>query len=385
MPLAMLVPACPRFVKGCGRALGEARSRRAEGSGRHRFGPSLVAALAVALSFGTANALDQHRRVFLDLEDCLGADASAVRRILAAELGNVLVEHEGEAEVDPHSSFVRADCGVESAIVVVSQPGTTLRFEQRVDLANAMPNARTRLLALSVAELVASMWAAADAQPPESQEPLLSAPVQVAPSSPPAPSMSTDPLPPPSTPTRPSEPPPPSPPERPIGVRAVGVVRVSGSPAHMSCGGGLGVEIGMPFSLGIGADFRYEQGEVGLGALGDAALRVAWGSLLGLVRPLVGWSSVSVGLGAKLGLAWIEGIPMEGVIAASHTGLVAGPAIASHVALHLIGAAYLHVGLELSWITLGVAGTNGRAGEVLTSIAGPQLAITLGFELQPSH
>lgn len=311
----------------------------------------------------------------------MGADASAVRRILAAELGDVLVELGAEPDPDPYLSTVRADCGVESAIVVISHAQTELRFEQRVDLANAAPNARTRLLALSIAELVASMWTAADALPPPA--PPRPAPQRELAPPPSGPPSIVDPVPVAQRPTPAPEPP--APPARPFGVRAIASVRVSGSPAHMSGGGGLGLEIGLPLSLGIGADFRYEQGEADAGMLGRAVLRVAWGSMLALVRPIVDWSSVSVGVGAKLGVAWLEGIPSAGVTGATHSGLVAGPVIASHVALHLAGAGYLHVGLELSWITLGVAGTNGRAGDVLASFAGPQLAITAGFEIQPSR
>jgi hypothetical protein len=152
---------------------------------------------------------------------------------------------------------------------------------------------------------------------------------------------------------------------------------------HLSGGGGLGVEVGLPFSLGVGADFRYEQGEADTGPLGDVVLRVAWGTLLALARPIVDWSSVSIGVGVKLGAAWLEGVPTGGVTGATHIGFVFGPAVAAHVALHLGGSGYAHLGLELSWITAGVAGTTGRPDQILASFSGPQIAITAGFEIQP--
>lgn len=332
--------------------------------------------VALLLSAAPAHAQDEHRRVALDLEDCLGADSAAVRRILGAELGGVLV-HLGGDTSGTELTAVQADCGVESAIVVVSQAGTALRFEQRVDLANAAPNARTRLLALSITELVASTWAAADALPPPAPP--------AAPPPPPAPPPAPPPVvePEPRAPEPPPEPPPAPPPARPLGIRAIGVARVSGSPVHLSGGGGLGVEVGLPFSLGIGADFRYEQGEADTGPLGDVVLRVAWGTLLALARPIVDWSSVSIGVGVKLGAAWLEGVPSGGVTGATHTGFVFGPAVAAHVALHLGGSGYVHLGLELSWITAGVAGTAGRPDQILASFSGPQIAITAGFEIQP--
>jgi hypothetical protein len=325
----------------------------------------------------------QERRIELHLDDCLGADAAAVRRIAAAEIGEELIGFESERDgVEPAppgeipALVIRADCGVESAVVVASHAPTRVRLERRVELIDAALNARTRLLALSIAELAASAWAAVDAVPPPVVEP------PVAPEPEPAPPLLRDrirrtPIPP-----RPPDPVP----TRPIGVRAVAVARVSGTPVHISGGGGIGVEIGLPFMLGIGGDFRYEQGEADGGALGSVTLRVAWGTLLALVRPVVGWSSITIGVGAKIGAAWLEGNPESPAIGAdTHAGAVFGPAIVAYGSLHLAGAGYVHVGLELAWVTVGVAGLNGATGEEIASFAGPQIAITAGFEIQPSR
>jgi hypothetical protein len=103
------------------------------------------------------------------------------------------------------------------------------------------------------------------------------------------------------------------------------------------------------------------------------------------VRPVVGWSSITIGVGAKIGAAWIEGNPAPGVGSSTHVGAVVGPAITAYGALHLAGAGFLHVGLELAWITKGVAGWDGATGETLASVGGPQIAITAGFEIQPSR
>lgn len=344
-----------------------------------------LALVGMLLGASTGRAQDDaarqdERQVMLDLEDCLGADADAVRRILAAELGDTLIAFGRESDVPDADLLVRADCGIESAIVVLTHAPTALRFEQRVDLANAAPNARTRLLALSLAELVASTWAAAEALPPPAPpappRPRPSAP-EPASSPPPEPEPIPAPLPDPDLPL--------PPPTRPVGVRAVAAFRVSGAPAHVSGGAGLGLEVGLPFNLGVGADFRYEQGEADVGPLGDVVMRVAWGTLLALVRPIVDWSSVSVGVGAKLGVAWLEGRPNAGVEGLTHSGFVAGPVVATHVALHLAGAGYLHVGLELSWITTSVAGVHRVTGESLASFSGPQMTLTAGFEIQPSR
>lgn len=341
----------------------------------------LVSALVSVPAIASAQT-DDPPRVELHLEDCLGADASAVRRILAAELGAVSIATDpdaaGGSEPDEDTTVTHAACGVESAIVVVSHARGDIRVERRVNLAGAAPNARTRLLALSIAEQVAAVWSAVHALPPEPEP----APVESEPE--------------PEEPDRPRalplrhlvrapEPEPEGPPTRPLGLRAIGVVRVSGSPVHISYGGGLGIEIGLPYSLGVGADFRYEQGETDAGALGRVALRTAWGTVLALVRPMVGWSSLTIGAGAKLGVAWLEGLPLGGATGATHAGFVAGPAAVAQVALHIGGSGYVHLGLELSWITVGVSGLNGATRERVASFGGPQLAITAGFEIQPSR
>jgi hypothetical protein len=343
-------------------------------------------ALAILLLASPTLASAQERRVELHLEDCLGADATAVRRIAAAELGDVLLGIERDREnagdtpapqtpnEEADLTRLEADCGVESAILVVSNAPRGMRLERRIDLANAAPNARTRLLALSIAELIGAGFAAIDAMPPPA---------------PPAPEVIAEERAPPrpqrivvrATPAPEAEPPP----TRPLGIRLIGVARVSGTPVHISGGGGIGLEIGLPYMLGVGADFRYEQGRADGGPLGEVALHVAWGSLLALVRPFVGWSSLTIGLGAKLGAAWLEGVPAEGVGGGTQAGFVFGPAIAFHGALHLAGAGYVHVGLELSWITVGVSGVNGASGESIASFGGPQIAITAGFEIQPSR
>lgn len=352
---------------------------------------ALLAALALApLGATAARAQDAapepeegeaQRRVTLQLEDCLGADATAVRRIVAAELGEALVglENGSREPAGGDVTLARADCGVESAIVVVLHPRTGVRFERRIDLANAAPRARARLLALSIAETVASTWSAVDALPPPRPRP---ASEPAVPEPAPRPPAYVEP---PAPPPREAPPPPLPAPDRPLGVRVVGVARVSGSPMHVSGGGGLGLEIGLPLSLGVGVDFRYEQGEADGGDRGRVALRVAWGSLLALIRPVVDWSSVTIGAGAKLGVAWLEGLPAGPIAGRVHAGFVAGPALTAQVALHLAGSGYVHVGLELAWISLGVAGTDGVGGPRVASFEGPQLAVTAGFEIQPSR
>jgi hypothetical protein len=329
------------------------------------------------------------RRVVLHLEDCLGTDAAAVRRIAAAELGDLLVgieleRGEGEAAAVPESADVvvaRAECGVEAAILSVAHAGSDVRFERRLDLAEAAPIARTRLLALSIAELIASTWQAVDALPPPAPDPPA-----------PEPPGETTPEPAPPPPPPPIRAPPPGPivrpdpPRRPVGIRLFGVGRIAGAPAHVSVGVGLGIDVALPLRLAVSGDFRYEQGTAETGTFGEARFRTATANLLALARPLVGWSSVSIGAGVSVGLGWIDGVPDDDErVGATHAGIFGGPVITGQVALHVAGSGYLHVGLELGWITLQVAGVDQETGQTVASIGGAQLAVTAGFEIQPSR
>jgi hypothetical protein len=333
----------------------------------------LAFALAALVS-SPAFAQSPHR-LSLELEDCLGARAASVRRIVAAEVGDALVGGEAGA-TDEASTQARAECGIETVVVAVSHPGTRVRLERRVDLTSVAENARARLLALSIVELVASAWSAVDSLPPAPPEP---APAESA-STPPAEEapvlpriVRREPVEPEVVPER-----------RPFGIRAIGVARVSGSPFHISGGGGLGIEAALPFGLGVGGDVRYEQGSVGT-QLGDVSLRVAWSTVLLLVRPLVGSNALTVGAGAKVGIAWLEGSPRPGVGGHTQVGFVIGPSIASYASFQIAGSGYFHLGLELDWVLRGVTGENGLTGEELARFGGPSLAVTAGFEIQPGR
>jgi hypothetical protein len=339
-------------------------------------------AAVLALSFAAPARADDapvsHRvSLELELDDCLGARAASVRRIVAAEVGDALIGGEdGTAAGDAETSTrARAECGVETVVVAVSHPGTRVRLERRVDLTSVGETARARLLALSIVELVASAWSAVDALPPEPAEPEV---VET-----PAPVEERDVLPrivrrDPVEREHPRE-------RRPFGIRAIGVARVSGSPFHLSGGGGLGLEAALPFGLGVGGDARYEQGAVTVDQLGDVTLRVAWSTLSLLFRPVVGSNALTVAVGAKLGLAWLEGSPRPGVGGATQVGFVAGPSVASYASFSIAGSGYFHLGLELDWVLAGVAGENSLTGEEVVRFGGPSLAITAGFEIQPGR
>ena len=175
------------------------------------------------------------------------------------------------------------------------------------------------------------------------------------------------------------------PPVRPraFGVRAFGSARIAGEPLHLSGGGGLGVDLELLAPLAISADIRAEQGSVGVPGLGEVRLTAAWlTGLLALRLPLE-LHHADFGIGARVGYGWLDGEGARGVGGAQQSGALVALVTASHISLHVVGSAYLHVGIELGWVTLPVFGTDASTGESVARIDGGQLAITLGFEVRP--
>ncbi|MFK7985038.1 MAG: hypothetical protein AB8I08_03330 [Sandaracinaceae bacterium] len=323
----------------------------------------------VCLSPARAQTSTPSRQAVLEIEDCLGATAEGVRRIVAAEIGTALLP----APTGPSTDFARiaVRCGVETAVLAVEHP-LGVRLEQRVDLSGAAAPARGRLLALSIAELLTALWQRVDALPPPSAAP-----------PPPAPAVPPDPEPEPvQTVLIPPAPAVAPPQQRAFGIHVVGALRVAGTPVHLSGGGGAGVEVGLPFSLGLGADLRYEYGVSEAEDDTSVEMHAVWGGARVLSRPIVGASSLALGLGARVGAVWLTGRPSAGA-GLTHQGVVAGPTFLASTALRVAGRGSLFLGLELSWMLLSVSGIDGASGSELARFGGPQIALLAGFEIQP--
>lgn len=372
-----------------------------EASSRSRFArltTGAVLASALAASPGRAqDATDASEisgpRVAVEVQACAGLEPEIVRRILGIELGS---DADLDAlPTDPRASRARASCpdvaplepGAEGqdaevarVLLVVDEPLTGKHLERTIDLGGSPSSGRSRLVALALAELLAASWIelgmrrepeivvvgteddeearavaleiARTRMPIATEAPADEAPVEA---------------------VRP----------RAFGVRAFGTARVSGEPLHVSGGGGLGVDLELLAPLAITVDARAEQGSVDVADLGTVRLTAAWVTGLVALRLPLELHHADFGIGARVGYGWLDGEGERGVGGAQQSGALVALVTASHISLHVVGSAYLHVGIELGWVTLPVFGTNAITGESVARIDGLQLAITFGFEVRP--
>ena len=102
-----------------------------------------------------------HPLVGLELDPCLPVHAMQVRRIVGIELDAELAEAAG-----PDITRARAGCDGDLAQLRVDDPLTGKSLERSIDLAALDPKARSRLLALAIAELVSASWTELAIEPP---------------------------------------------------------------------------------------------------------------------------------------------------------------------------------------------------------------------------
>src|SRR5262249_57015189 len=91
----------------------------------------------------------------LVVDPCVDAPAGQVRRLLAIDLGALLVDPE-----IPVAGATRASVGCDGTLTLlrVDDPVTGKSLTREVDIASSPPNARARLVALAVSELISASW-----------------------------------------------------------------------------------------------------------------------------------------------------------------------------------------------------------------------------------
>jgi hypothetical protein len=117
-------------------------------------------AAALALLWPTTRA-DAHPLVRLDIDPCAGVAAADVRRAIAIELTGALAE---PTDVTPDATRVAVVCTGELVELRVDDPITGKSLQRMIDLREA-PDARPRLLALAIVELVTASWTELDTNP----------------------------------------------------------------------------------------------------------------------------------------------------------------------------------------------------------------------------
>lgn len=343
----------------------------------------LIALLAAPSTVRAQEVVIDRPRVSIALDpSCEELDVALTEHVLEIELGAAAELARSDVAA---TSRARVRCEGTVVEVDIDDGLTRKRLQRTFDLASAPPGMRSRLVALAIAELLAAAWVELGMRPQEdlsavrprsegSEEARAIAlevarvrlvlaeapPRELAPAEPAV--------------ARP----------RPLGIRVIGVGQLSGEPLHVAGGGGIALDVELLAPLALVIDARAEHGSVEARDIGVVGVTTAWvGALLALRLPL-GWNHADFGLGARGGAAVLEGSSdAPGVAAATVVGPTLALIGAAHLSLHVIGSAYLHIGVELGWVAVPVLGTVEPTGETVGGIDGVLGAFTLGLEIRP--
>jgi hypothetical protein len=301
-----------------------------------------------------------HPRVQLRIDDCSDITPAAVREIVAVELGALLVM-EGEAAADTARVAVR--CTQDGAELSVFDPITDKSLSRTVALYSVAPSARTRLLALSVAELVAASWVELETNPTPAIPPVGNA----------APLAARDAV---RLSLRQHEA------VTPYGrfsLSAVGSVQGFFS-AGALYGGGLRLSFSQRYYLGFAIDFLAQHGNASA-ALGEIGIDSLSGSALFLLARY--WSRIGVrgGVGLRVGAVQFKGTAFDPTTTRSANlwGAWLGPM--GQVGLSVLAARRLSIGIdgELGDAVLPVRALSN--GKQVAALSGPWLGVQLALSL----
>jgi hypothetical protein len=300
--------------------------------------------------------LAAHPLVSLRIDACPEVNGADVSRIVEIELGEALVSESPDPDTQLTVATVRCEGGL--ANIDVADPLTGKSLGRQIDLPALAPKARTRLLGLAVAELVAASWVELEANPRPAVMPT---------GPPPKPELQKEAAQVALMRSLPS-------------TRAEVAADLRVSSAGIGYGGTLGVSHDFVTWLGwtIRATAHYGSASTTLGRLELAD--VTGMSDLHLATAL-GPFNLRGGLGGRVGPLWLVGVPAPGSGAqgGTVTGLWAGPVIVAGVRYVISRAIAIELCAEGGWI---VSPTSGRvAGMRAISVEGPWATASLGATL----
>jgi hypothetical protein len=295
--------------------------------------------------------------VALRIDACPEINGPDVSRIVEIELGEALVSAEASSpDAQLTIATVRCDGGI--AAIDVADPLTGKSLGRQIDLPALAPKARTRLLGIAVAELVAASWDELEANP---------RPV-VAPAGPaPPPELKEEA----AQVTLKRSPP---------RTRAEAAADARISSAGVGYGGTVGVSHDVLSWLGWTVRVAAHHGSAGsaLGQLDENDV-TGLGALYAALGP--GALSLRGGVGARVGPLWLTGSPAPGSGAQGGTviGVWAGPVLLAALRYAITPAFSLELSAEGGWV---VSPTSGRvAGMRAISVEGPWATASLGATL----
>jgi hypothetical protein len=293
--------------------------------------------------------------VLVTVPDCYGTSRDEVIKLVALELAprmQVFTHEElGAGELGAQlSGTVRCDAPV--VVITVEDPKRAPALRVELDLQAAVPEARTRLLALALAELITSSRLERTPESSSDREP-----------------------PPPDH----EEPPGEAEPEPVLELWLAPGLSSTGSPATTLFGG----EVGIARALGRVLLLAELQARVGRAETTSSSISVSAFSALVGAAPLLlrGDVQLSVGLGARIGLASFSARAQRGDLAGDElSGFWLGPAALSALELAVLGSGSLRLGLEAGYVARGVIGVDER-GQELLALRGAWVSAGLGFAL----
>jgi len=307
-----------------------------------------------------------HPAVTLEVDPCVAADSTEVRRIVGVELDALLAT--GDAD---DATRVHVVCEGALALIEVDDAVTGKMLLRRVDLSSAPPKGKPRLLALAIAELVSASWIELESNPEPRVAPATA-------SSPEARAAVLGTL---RERSHAAPPPPVSPaPTAASTWRALAVV------AHRSVFADDGTS-----AWGLGARLAYDHGS-GVGAVVDlVADRATNDEALGVVTVDTvsasaaahlsrAWSpfAASVGLGIRAGFAHFSGDPRspDRVRGDALTSAWGGPLVGASLRARVASAIAVELSGEAGYAVVPVSGLVDGVREV--SIRGVWLGAQLG-------
>lgn len=288
--------------------------------------------------------------VTLTVDPCAGVSEPELRRVLELELLSTRASITGVTAV--------IACEGTSLALRVEDPLTRKMLQRTVDLSRAADNARSRLLALAIVEVVEASWSEQLFAPPPVPPPAMTREVRVA----------VDPA--------------PAPPPQPLGkirLTVNGTSRALLASPLWQWGGGLRF-VHTPFRyLGWAAELTGEQGsfETGLGTVRISSGSVAL-ELLGQLE--LGPVTLQLGSGARGGIVNALGIPNKPLVTSKQlTGAWAGAYVALSATLGF-GWWLLTARFEGGGVLHGLPA---HVENINTGMDGPWLGLALGFGIRP--
>ena len=302
----------------------------------------------------------------LTIDECVAVPAAEVKKIVGVELGALLVDDSAPATDARDTTIVAVSCTGKTIALRVEDPITGKSLERTIDLSSEVANARPRLVALAIVELVSASWTELEANPKPK------VPAVTATASPAAKDAAKDsvrahylaPLAPSSS------------------LRLVALVGrrmyFPRTGPTTSLGVRLGDDRGSASFLGWIADVQVEHASVPV-ALGGVAVDAASASFVGVALHRLSTVTLRGGLGLRLGATRITGEAADSahIEGSSVAGFFGGPIGVVSISFQPFGPLVIEAAAEGGYVVTPVRGHVGEDRDV--GLAGAFFGATLGL------